>query len=61
MRPGMKKKRVRMRLIITSMSHAFFFKKTASGGMKIARMIKKELLIICHYFAVEFFQEELKK
>lgn len=22
---------------------------------------QKELLIICHYFAVEFFQEELKK
>jgi len=44
--PGKKKKIVRMRLRITSKSQVSFLRKTAKGGMKMAKMTKITLLSI---------------
>lgn len=39
--PGTQKKNERIRLIATSESHLFFFRKTASGGRMMDKMTKR--------------------
>jgi len=43
--PGTQKKNERMRLIQTSESQLFFFKNTARGGSKIAKMMRRMSLL----------------